>query len=64
MSINPLEIYKKCHSHGIGKYCAFFYITWAFEFEKAGDIKRANQVFSEGFRNNSQPRDELEDAHK
>ncbi|KDR13274.1 Mitotic checkpoint serine/threonine-protein kinase BUB1 [Zootermopsis nevadensis] len=64
MSINPLQVYKRCHAHGIGKYCALFYMAWAFEFEKAGDIKRANQVFSEGFKNYSQPRDELEEVHK
>ncbi|PNF15654.1 hypothetical protein B7P43_G15592 [Cryptotermes secundus] len=64
MSKDPLEVYKTCHSHGIGKYSAFFYVAWAFELEKAGDIKRANQVFSEGIKNCAQPRDELEEAHK
>jgi hypothetical protein len=39
-------------------------MAWAFEYEKVGDIKRANQVFSEGIKNCAQPRDELEDAHK
>jgi hypothetical protein len=64
MSTNPLEEYKTCHAHSIGKYCAFFYMAWAFEFEKVGDIKRANQVFSEGIKNCAQPRDELEEAQK
>jgi hypothetical protein len=64
MSADPLEVYQKCHAHGIGKYCALFYMSWAFEFEKAGDLKRADQVFSKGFNNNSQPVDELEEAHK
>lgn len=64
LSVNPLEVYKKCHAHGIGKHCAFFYMSWAFEFEKTGDFKRADQVFSEGFKNSSQPIDELEEAHK
>lgn len=54
----------KCHAQGIGKYCAFFYMSWACEFEKAGDFKRADKVFTEGFKNSSQPADELEEAHK
>jgi hypothetical protein len=64
MSNNPTEIYKTCHAHGIGKYCAFFYVAWAFELEKAGDVKRANHVFLEGIKIFAQPRDELEEAHK
>jgi hypothetical protein len=39
-------------------------MSWAFEFEKTGDFKRADQVFAEGFKNSSQPIDELEEAHK
>jgi hypothetical protein len=39
-------------------------MAWAFEFEKVDDIKRADQVFSEGLKNCAQPRDELEEAHK
>ncbi|XP_069677495.1 uncharacterized protein [Periplaneta americana] len=64
MSTNPLEVYKKCHAHGIGKYYAYFYMAWAYELEKMGDNKRANHVFLEGCKNNAQPREDLEEAHK
>jgi hypothetical protein len=33
-------------------------------FQKAGDFEEGGQVFSEGFKNNSQPTDELEEAPK
>jgi hypothetical protein len=39
-------------------------MSWTLEFEKRGNFKQADQVFSKGIRNRSQPMDELEEAHR
>ncbi|GLG95841.1 Uncharacterized protein GBIM_02721 [Gryllus bimaculatus] len=60
---DPLGMYKQIHAKGIGAQCAIFYQCWAEEFEKANDMKRADQIYIEGLKRNAQPKDELVAAH-
>ncbi|PSN56995.1 hypothetical protein C0J52_04234 [Blattella germanica] len=64
ISVAPLEIYKKCIAHGIGKYNALFYVAWAHDLENTEDVKRADQVLLEGIKNFAQPLDQLEKARE
>lgn len=60
---NPLEIYQRLHSTGIGVECSEFYRAWACYCEESGDYKRANQIYMLGLEAKAQPLDELEQAH-
>lgn len=60
---NPLEIYQRLYSTGIGVECAEFYRAWACYCEESSDYKKANQVYMLGLQAKAQPLDELEQAH-
>ena len=64
LSSTPLELFKRCIQHGIGKYSALFYVAWAHELENNNDSKRANQVLNEGLMNLAQPLEHLKKAQQ
>ncbi|XP_067007843.2 mitotic checkpoint serine/threonine-protein kinase BUB1 [Anabrus simplex] len=63
LAIDPLELYKQVHAHGIGTQCAIYYENWAETLERSGDFKRADKVYVEGIKRKAQPLQELEFAH-
>lgn len=57
---DPLEIYSFMNTDGIGQYQAEYYIAWADEYEKYGDEKKANRIYSDGLTKCAVPVDLLE----
>lgn len=60
---DPVETYSYMNTEGIGTKCAEFYIAWADEYEKYGDMKRADRIYNDGDEKCAQPRELLETKH-
>lgn len=64
MSSNPLEIYQTMEAKGLCLLLADFYITWAWEMEKAGNFKRAEAIYERGLQAGAQPLSNLQESQK
>ncbi|XP_039253651.2 uncharacterized protein LOC120330794 isoform X1 [Styela clava] len=60
---DPIETYSYMNTEGIGSECADFYIAWAEEYEKHGDIRRADRIYNDGDEKCAQPRDLMQRKH-
>lgn len=60
---DPLEIYSFMNTEGIGRKCAAFYISWADEYEKCGDTKKADRIYNDGEYKGAQPFELLQKRH-
>uniref|UniRef100_W5N5A7 BUB1 mitotic checkpoint serine/threonine kinase B n=1 Tax=Lepisosteus oculatus TaxID=7918 RepID=W5N5A7_LEPOC len=60
----PLDLYSYMHAQGIGIMTAVFYISWSEEYEKHGNLKRAEAVYQDGLRCRAEPFDKLQYHHK
>lgn len=60
---DPLEIYSFMNTEGIGQFQAEFYIAWADEYEKYGDTKKANRIYTDGMTKDASPADLLQKRH-
>lgn len=60
----PLDIYRYMQAQGIGVKQTSFYIAWSEEYENQGNCRQADLVYQEGFKNNAEPHDKLQQFHK
>ena len=54
-----MEIYVYLFNQGIGCDLAAFYESWAWEYERAGNTKRAAIIYQQGIERGAQPLDLL-----
>lgn len=55
LSTDPENIFSYMKSEGFGVQCSLFYIAWADELEKYGNIKKASLIYQLGEDNNAEP---------
>ena len=55
LSSDPENIFSYMKSEGFGTSCAAFYIAWADEYEKYGNVKKASLVYELGEENSAEP---------
>ncbi|XP_064182060.1 mitotic checkpoint serine/threonine-protein kinase BUB1 beta isoform X1 [Anguilla rostrata] len=63
-STEPMDLYTYMHGQGIGIMQAAFYIAWSEEFEKRGNLKKADSTYQEGIKCGAEPCDKLQQYHK
>lgn len=55
LSGKPLEVYNYMYSNNIGCKSAKFFINWSWELEQIGNLKKADEVLTEGMQRKAQP---------
>ena len=61
---DPAECYQQLFNAGIGTMVADFYIAWAYCYDLADNIRKADEVFRRGISCRAQPLDDLQEAHQ
>ena len=61
---DPQEIYNYLFNQKIGTELAAFYESWSWQFECAGNMKRADNIFKEGIQRGAHPLDLLLKKHQ
>lgn len=56
---DPSEVYAYMFDNAIGVQVANLYVEWALTFEKKGDNKKADAIFTEGLKRCAEPKDLL-----
>lgn len=55
MTEKPIEVYDYMYSHSIGCKSAKFFINWSWELEQIGNLKKADEVLTDGFHRKAEP---------
>ncbi|TRY92461.1 hypothetical protein DNTS_028169 [Danionella cerebrum] len=61
---DPMDVFRYMQAQGIGTMQAIFYIAWAEEYEKRGNMKMANSVFQDGIKCGAEPSERLHSFHR
>ncbi|TMW47884.1 hypothetical protein DOY81_007034 [Sarcophaga bullata] len=61
---DPAECYQQLFNAGIGTMVADFYIAWAYCYDLADNIRKADEVFRRGISCRAQPLEDLQEAHQ
>uniref|UniRef100_A0A1A9W234 BUB1 N-terminal domain-containing protein n=1 Tax=Glossina brevipalpis TaxID=37001 RepID=A0A1A9W234_9MUSC len=63
--INDATVYyQRLFNCGFGSMVADFYISWAYSYELEGNMRRADEIFSQGIACRAQPVEDLKEAHQ
>lgn len=61
---DPVEVYSRVHSCGVGMQMAALYVSWAQEFERKDLKAQAEQVYQKAFKNRAEPLDFLQHHYR
>lgn len=63
-SSRPLDVYNHMYSNKIGCQSAEFFINWSWELEQLGNLKKADEVITEGIQRRAQPSEKMKAYQK